>query len=252
MRLLSLALAAALLLACRPGLAAGQTVRYLIDNQPFEGYYQAPHPHAPLLVLVHDWDGLTDYERQRADMLAQLGYRVFALDLFGEGIRPTAEADKRRLTGALYADRTLLRHRLQAGVAAAEAQGDSPTPRVLLGYCFGGAAVLEAARSGLPAQGFVSFHGGLATPPGQDYRQTRGSVLVFHGSADDAVPLTDFAELASRLEQAGVPHEMTTYSGAPHAFSVFGSPRYHAEADRKSWQRFTAYLQETLPLSAVR
>ena len=67
-----------------------------------------------------------------------------------------------------------------------------------------------------------------------------------HGTADSNITMQDFADLAVSLEQQGVAHEMTTYSGAPHAFTVIGSARYHEDADKKSWQRFTEFLETTL------
>ncbi len=115
-----------------------------------------------------------------------------------------------------------------------------------MGYCFGGAAVLELARAGADLKGFATFHGGLGTPQGQDYSKTRGEILVMHGTADSAITMDDFAELASELERTGIKHEMITYSGAPHAFTVFGSSRYREDADRKSWSRFSEFLQTKL------
>lgn len=227
-------------------MAAGRPYPYQVDGADFDGYYAAPAPGSPLVLLVHDWDGLTDYEVKRAEMLAELGYAVFAVDLFGKGVRPTTTEEKRALTGTLYGDRPKLRALLQGGLAAARSAGGNIGNAVAIGYCFGGAAVLELARSGADLKGFVTFHGGLATPEGQDYGKTRGSILAFHGSADTAVTLQDFAALATELEAAGIPHEMTTYSGAPHAFTVFGSDRYRKDADEKSWRRFGEYLEATL------
>jgi dienelactone hydrolase len=106
--------------------------------------------------------------------------------------------------------------------------------------------VLELARSGADLKGFVSFHGGLATPSDQDYSRTSGSLLVLHGSADTAVTMTEFADLTVALEKHEVAHEMITYGGAPHAFSVFGTDRYREDADQKSWRRFLNYLDQTL------
>jgi dienelactone hydrolase len=117
---------------------------------------------------------------------------------------------------------------------------------VAIGYCFGGSAILELARSGAELKGFVAFHGGLETPAGQDYSQAKGKVLILHGTADSSVTMEHFANLAVELETAGVSHEMITYSGAPHAFTVFGSDRYRKDADEKSWKRFGEYLQATL------
>ena len=102
------------------------------------------------------------------------------------------------------------------------------------------------ARSGAEAKAFITFHGGLSTPEGQDYSKTAGSIVVFHGTADSAITMEDFASLAAELETTGVDHEMVTYSGAPHAYTVFGSKRYYEEADKKSWQRFAEVLDGTL------
>ncbi|MBL0674910.1 dienelactone hydrolase family protein [Aeromonas dhakensis] len=169
------------------GLQAG-SVRYQVEGRTFEGYHLAgASQQSTLVLLVHDWDGLTGYEMKRADMLAALGYRVFAADLFGVGVRPTAVEDKKRLTGALYQDRASMRTLLAGALAEATRLGGKPEKVVALGYCFGGAAVLE---------------------------------------------------------KAGISHEATSYSGAPHAFSVFGSDRYHAEADALAWQRLVGFLAE--------
>ena len=226
--------------------AAGEFVSYEVNGEPYEGYFVSRSPNAALILLIHDWDGLTDYEVKRANMLADLGYAVFAADLFGAGVRPTEVKDKRRLTGELYKDRDKMRTLLQAALETAQSQGATIHNAVAMGYCFGGTAVLELARSGADLKGFVTFHGGLSTPTGQDYSKTKGKLLILHGTADTSVTMDQFAELATMLEEKSVSHEMITYGGAPHAFAVFGSNRYRADADRKSWKRFTAFLNETL------
>lgn len=229
-----------------PAFAGGKAVTYSVDGQDYEGFYVSGGQNAPLLLLVHDWDGLTDYEIKRANMLAELGYSVFAADLFGKGVRPTEVKDKKQHTGELYKDREKMRRILMASFDEGVKQGGDGSRSAVFGYCFGGAAVLEMARSGAPAQGFATFHGGLATPEGQDYSQTKGKIMAFHGTADTAITMEDFAALAAELEKTGVDHEMVTYSGAPHAFTVFDSERYREEADKQSWNRFTEYLQSAL------
>jgi dienelactone hydrolase len=113
-----------------------------------------------------------------------------------------------------------MRRLLFGALDAAKARGASVNNAVAMGYCFGGAAVLEFARAGVDMKGFVTFHGGLSTPEGQDYGNTRGTLLILHGTADTNVTMEHFAALANALESKGVPHEMITYSGAPHAFTV--------------------------------
>jgi dienelactone hydrolase len=155
-------------------LGAGNTITYNIGGQTFEGYYVSPANDAPLVLLIHDWDGLTDYEVKRANMLADMGYAVFAADLFGAGVRPTEVKDKRQHTGELYKDRAKMRALMIGALDTAAAQGANTANAVAMGYCFGGAAVLELARSGADLKGFATFHGGLKTPEGQDYTNTKG------------------------------------------------------------------------------
>jgi len=226
--------------------ATGASVTYQVDGQSYEGYYISPSEQAPFVLLIHDWDGLTDYEIKRAHMLADLGYAVFALDLFGAGVRPTEVKDKRQHTGELYKNREKMRALMKGALDTAKNKGANIENAVAFGYCFGGAAILELARSGADLKGFATFHGGLKTPQGQNYSKTRGKILIMHGSADTAITMDEFADLAKELESAGVAHEMITYGGAQHAFTVFGGERYQEAADKKSWKRFTEFLAETL------
>jgi dienelactone hydrolase len=226
--------------------AAGTPVTYQVNGEAYEGYYISPSKQAPFVLLIHDWDGLTDYEVKRANMLAELGYAVFAADLFGAGVRPTEVKDKRQHSGELYTNREKMSTLMKGAMDAAKDKGANIENAVAFGYCFGGTAVLELARSGVDLKGFVTFHGGLETPEGQNYAKTRGEILILHGSADSAVTMDQFADLAKELEAAGIAHEMITYSGAQHAFTVFGSNRYQEAADKKSWKRFQDFLADKL------
>ncbi len=224
----------------------GKAVEYQVNGENYEGYFVSAGDEAPLVLLMHDWDGLTGYEVKRAQMLADMGYSVFAADLFGAGVRPTENKDKKQHTGELYKDRDKMRALMNGALSEAVALGGDANNAVVMGYCFGGAAVLEMARSGADMKGFVTFHGGLGTPEEQDYSDATGSFLILHGSADTAITMDQFASLTNQLEAAGLEHEMVTYSGAPHAFTVFGSKRYREDADRKSWALFSEYLDTTL------
>jgi dienelactone hydrolase len=139
-----------------------------------------------------------------------------------------------------------MRALIQGALDTAKSRGADVKNAVVMGYCFGGAAVLEFARSGADLKGFATFHGGLSTPPGQDYSKPNGKLLILHGTADKHITMDDFAKLAAELEEKGVSHEMITFGGAPHAFTVFGSNAYREDADKKSWTHFTGFLSETL------
>lgn len=222
-----------------------KNITYTVDNQAYEGYYaRADVPNAPFILLIHDWDGVTDYERTRADMLAKEGYNVLAADMFGAGVRADTMEAKKALTGALYDDRAKMRRLLTGALNVGQQQGNNVAEGVTMGYCFGGTVALELARAGFPQKAFVPFHGAFEIPAGQNYDNTKGEILVFHGTADEAVSLESFMTLGKTLEAANVPHEMVTYSGARHAYTVFGSDRYDERADTRSWKRYMDFLSE--------
>jgi dienelactone hydrolase len=224
--------------------AVAENIDYQVNGETYQGFYTSAADNAPLVLLIHDWDGLTDYEIKRANMLAEEGYAVFAADLFGKGIRPTEDKDKKQHTGELYQDRQKMRQLIKGALDKAAELGANRQQTVVIGYCFGGAVALEMARAGEDLQGVVSFHGGLKTPPGQDYADSSTEILILHGAADKAISMQEFAELSKQLEAFNVPNEMIAYGGADHAFTVFGIDRYHAEADEKSWHRLLQFLDE--------
>ncbi|MEX0449062.1 dienelactone hydrolase family protein [Spiribacter sp. 221] len=226
-------------------------VSYTHGDAAFEGYIaynRALGDDQPTVVIVHDWDGLGEYERMRARMLAHEGYAAFAIDLFGEGVRPESIERRRELTGALYADRDRMRALIDSGMDAAFDQRATDIAKmVAIGYCFGGAVVLEMARAGLPLEGFVSFHGGLGTPEGQDYTDVQGELLILHGSNDAVAPMEDISSLADRLDADGVDYQIEIYGGARHAFTDWeAEDRYDPQADLKSWQALRTFLGDTL------
>lgn len=229
--------------------ADGREIDYRVDDEAFTGYF-APADDEPrgTVLIIHDWDGLTDYERRRAEMLAERGYDAFALDLYGQGNRPVETEAKKAETAKLYQDRERMRALTLAGLAEARARG-AAAPTVMMGYCFGGAVVLELARSAAAedVHGYATFHGGLATPEGQGYADDTAPILVAHGGADASIPLEDVTALSRQLEDAGVDYEIEIYSGAPHAFTVFDSDRYQQRADERSWSAFLSLLDEVLP-----
>lgn len=235
------------LLLASASVSAGTLVNYSIDGEAFEGYHtKATSPSKGLVLLIHDWDGLTDYEVKRSDMLADLGYDVFAVDLYGKGNRPVETGAKKAETGKLYKNRERMRKLILGGLDEARKSGSQKT--VVMGYCFGGAATLELARSGkaMDVVGYSTFHGGLKTPKGQSYDGVSTPVFIAHGGADKAIPMTDVAQISMEMEASKTPYEIQVYSGAPHAFTVFGSERYRKLADEQSWGAFKDFLHKNL------
>lgn len=222
---------------------SAKAVVYSFNKIQYEGYAKLHSKTAPTIFIIHDWDGLTDYEIKRADMLYDMGFSVFAMDLFGKGVRPTENKDKAQHTGELYKDRTKMRKLMQAALNEAKRKGFNTNKTVVMGYCFGGAAALELARSGQKAAAFVSFHGGLKTPEGQNYNKTKAKIFIHHGTADDHIHMKEFSDLAEELQSNKISHEMITYGNAPHAFTVFDSPAYRKDSDESSWKHFVSFVE---------
>ena len=222
--------------------------RYTIGDREYEGYVATNSAIEPkgTILIVHDWDGLTEYEERRAEMLAALGYTAFAIDVYGADEDPQGMEEYRALSGAMYSDREEFRMRLMGAIEEAANIAGATDNHVMMGYCFGGAAVLEAARAGADLNGFVSFHGGLGTPEGQDYSAATAPIMLFHGSADPVSGMPELASLLDQLQEAGVAHGAEVFGGARHSFTVYGSDDYDLEADQGSWEGLQEFLGETL------
>ena len=206
----------------------------------------------PGVLIVHQWKGLTDYEKKRAEMLAKLGYIVFALDIYGKGIRPQSSQEAGAEAGKYKSNRDLLRARAQAGLAVLQKHELTDPKRVAaIGYCFGGTTVIELARSGADVAGVVSFHGGLDSPHPEEGRNIKCKVLALHGADDPNVPAKDLAAFEDELRQAKVDWQLVKYGGAVHSFTDWNAgdnpqqgAAYNEKADRRSWEAMKQFFAE--------
>lgn len=207
----------------------------------------------PAVLIIHQWTGVSDNEKMRARMLAELGYNVLAADIYGKGIRPQPpEAGK--MAGKYKGDRALFRERLTAALEVLKKDPKTDTSKiVVIGYCFGGTGALEVARSGADVKGVVSFHGGLGTPTPNDAKNIKGEVLVLHGADDPFVPAAEVEGFKEEMKAAGVKYELVGYPGAVHSFTQKSAGNdnskgsaYNEEADKKSWEAMKAFFGKVL------
>ena len=205
----------------------------------------------PGILVVHEWKGLNAYAKRRADMLAQLGYVAFAADIYGKGIRPETIAEAGAVAGKFKEDRVLLRARVNAGLDVLKLQPNVDTSQLAaIGYCFGGTAVLELARSGADVKGIVSFHGGLSSPTPQDAKNIKAKVLVLHGAADPFVKADEVAAFEKEMTDAKVHYRLIKYPGAMHGFTnpdnkgIPPGALYNEAADKASWIEMQKFFKE--------
>lgn len=231
-----------------------EAVSYREGDQVFEGqlvFDDAVTGKRPAVMVVHEWWGLNDYPKRRAEDLAKLGYVAFAADMYGKGVVARNAEEAGKLAGALRSDRARMRARARTAwdVLAKRPEVD-PARMVAMGYCFGGGVALELARSGADMAGVVSFHGSLDTPDPASSR-IKGKVLVLHGAEDKAVPMKDVLAFQDEMRRGRVNYQINLYGGAVHAFSnpaAGNDPSkgiaYDAQADRRSWSELMLFLRE--------
>jgi dienelactone hydrolase len=234
-----------------------ETVEYKQDGAVLEGYLaydDAIKGPRPGVLVIHEWWGINDYIKKRTEQLAQLGYIAFAADIYGKGLRAKTREEAMSLAGKYRSgsDRTLLRARAQAGLDTLKKNPLTDAKRVAaIGYCFGGTAVLELARSGADLAGIVSFHGGLDTPNTYDAKNIKGKVLALTGADDPNVKPEQVIAFEDEMRKAGVDWYLVAYGNAVHGFTNPSNGAdnskglaYNEKADKRSWRAMRDFFEE--------
>ena len=230
-------------------------VEYKEGSTTLEGWWvhdDAVQGKRPSVLIVHQWKGLGDYEKKRAEMLAKLGYNVFAVDIYGKGIRPGNPKDAAAEAGKYKGDRALLRARVNAGLEQLKKLAPTDPKRIAaIGYCFGGTTALELARSGADVAGVVSFHGGLG--PAAPGKPIKAKVLALHGADDPFVPPDEVKAFEDEMRKAGVDWQLVAYGNSVHSFTDWNAGNdnskgsaYNENADKRSWEAMKQFFVEVL------
>ncbi len=233
----------------------------------------------PLVLVIHNYQGLKFFDVDVAEYLARVGYVGLAIDVYGNTV-PANErewpADPAQIepfqhkcfTGLVNMDhdhelfRALLGQWLDRG--RAHATVDSNFAPAAIGYCFGGMAVLEMVRGGLDVSGVVSFHGllqtgedpnaavyGVERPPLKlcpNQYNTNSIVLIENGADDQLVPDDSKQRFFKEMDDAGVHWMFNHHAGTPHGFALpptLGPPgRLHEGTDRRSTVNMLSLFRE--------
>lgn len=233
------------------------SVSYNLNGKTYIGFitYDAnKEGKRPGILIVHEWWGLTNYTRNRAKQLAQLGYIAMAVDMYGNGKIGEDPAAAQALATPFYKDPTLAKTRLDAAMKELETYPQTDTTKMAaIGYCYGGFIVLNAAKLGANLDGVVSFHGDLSgVPVNKD--SLKAKILVCHGEADKFVTPDAVAAFKKSMDSAGVDYTFKSYPNATHAFTnpaataigqKFNMPiEYNAAADTASWNDMKEFFKK--------
>jgi dienelactone hydrolase len=229
----------------------GETFHYEDGSVACEGYVATAGGKRPCVLIAHQWAGVTDHERAKADELARLGYVGVAIDVYGKGVRGEPMGDNSALMGPYLNDRAKLRQRLLAGVAAAKTHESVDASRIaVMGYCFGGLCALDVARSGTnDVRGVVSVHG-IFPPTGLAPAPIKAKVLVLHGWDDPMAPPKDVLALSQELTAAKADWQLHAYGNAMHAFTAVGAHApergiaYNENAHKRSSEAMVSFFKE--------
>lgn len=218
---------------------------YLYWNDAVEGK-------RPGVLVVHEWWGLDDYAKSRAEQLAELGYVAFAADMYGGNKVTTHPAQAGEWMKATTSNLEGWRRRAQEGLDKLASLAITDDSRLAaIGYCFGGATVMQLAYSGADLDAVVSFHGSLPPPNGDEARNIKGRVVVEHGNADAFVPAERAEAFKAAMNDAGVNLVFHGYDGVRHGFTnpdagSFGldNLKYDEAADEASWRSMLQTFNE--------
>lgn len=212
---------------------------YLVYDASIEGK-------RPGILVVHEWWGHNQYARKRANMLAELGYTAFALDLYGEGKLATNPTEAGSFASEVMANIETAKERFQAAYDILNKDETVIENQIgAIGYCFGGGVVLNMARLGVDLKGVVSFHGSLTTDNPAEINTVKCKILVCNGEDDSFITKDDIINFNEEMKNAGVDYNFINYPNSLHAFTnpeaednaqKFGLKiAYNKEADEKSW-----------------
>jgi dienelactone hydrolase len=223
-----------------------------VTMKGFVAYNDSLKGPLPVVLIVHEWWGLTDYPRMRAKQLAELGYLAFAVDMYGDDKTAETPDEAQKLSAPFYGSMKVATPRFEAALAKIKTFPNADTNRIAaIGYCFGGGMVLNMARTGEPLKGVVSFHGNLMGTPA-DKNLLKAEILVCHGDSDKFVLPAEVAAFKKQMDSVGAKYTFKHYANATHAFTNLGATEkgkkynmpieYNAAADTASFNEMKAFL----------
>lgn len=236
----------------------GAEVTYQTEETKMQGYIanvEDGNTKKPGVLVVHEWWGHNEYARKRADMLAKEGYVAMAVDMYGNGKQADHPKKAAEFSSAVFKNFDEAKARFEAALNTLKAHPQVDKERIAaIGYCFGGGIVLSMARTGLPLDGAVSYHGSLQSPVKVKKGDVKAKVLVFNGGSDPMVKDSHIKSFKKEMKRGGAELTFVNFPNAVHAFTnpeatklgkKFNLPlAYDKKADEESWNKTLKFFSE--------
>lgn len=253
-------LVAAVLLACAGAASAAvksKKVEYKSGDTALAGmmyWDDASKDKRPGVLVFHEFWGLDDHAKAKAEEWAKLGYVAFAADMYGEGKLTDKREHAMEMAQGLRKDVKDWRARAQAALKQLTDFEFTDAKRVAAtGYCLGGTTALQLAASGADLKAVSTFHAGLPKFTADEAKAIKAKVLVNNGEADTFIPAEAIEAFKKALTDAKVSLDFEQYKGAVHSFTVKGADdkkidgmKYDKDADEKSWAATKKLFEETM------
>ena len=240
----------------KPVKVKGEEVTYQTDSTTMNGYIaydENQEGKRPAILVIHEWWGHNEYVRERADMLAALGYTALAVDMYGDGKQAGHPDDAGKFAGAVFSNMPEATARFEAAIALLKSQATVDGEKIAaIGYCFGGSVALTMANAGADLDAVAAFHSGVGLPvmPGE---KLTAKVLVCNGAADPFISAESVTTFKAMMDSANADYQYIAYDSAVHGFTnkgadalgeQFGLPlAYQQAADEQSWDELQKLLK---------
>ena len=239
-----------------------ETVNYQIDGLTMRGflcYDKNRQEKRPAVLVVHEWWGHNDYARERARMLAKLGYTALAVDMYGDGKQADHPEDAGKFSGEVMKNIASAEARFRAAMDLVKKHPSVDHTKIAaIGYCFGGGVVLHMARIGTDLDAVVSFHGSLGSMHTPEPGSVKAEILACHGADDPFVKPETITAFKKELDEAKATYSFIAYDGAVHSFTNPGSDAfgkkfnlplsYNEAADNVSWESMQALFSRVFAI----
>jgi len=231
-----------------------ETVTYQYEGATLKGHlaYDDSAPgKRPGILVVHEFWGLNDYAKGRAEQLAKMGYVAFACDMYGEGKAAEHPKDASEMMSKVRSNVETWQGRAKASLAVLQHHDRvDPNKLAAIGYCFGGSTVLQLAYTGADVKAVVSFHGQPLVATAEQAKAIKSKILICHGADDAHIKMEELSKFAAPLKDTKVDYQINIYGGATHGFTVphvetkMSSLKYSPEADQRSWREMQDLFNE--------